>query len=262
METPANRFKQALGEGRVLIGLWLALGDPVAAEICAGAGFDWLLIDAEHGPQDIPGVLAQLQAIAAYPASNAVVRVPSADAVAIKEYLDLGAETLLVPMIDSGAEAAAVVDAARYPPQGSRGIGGARAARWGRYPRYVAEANAQVCLIVQVETATGLANLEEIAGCDGVDAVLIGPADLAASLGHPGDVTHPTVQQAIFDALGRIRACGKPAGIMIRDEAMIRRCIDEGAAFVAVGVDTLMLAAATSALAERFGEAAGGSGRS
>lgn len=252
METPANRFKQALGEGRAQIGLWLALGDPVAAEICAGAGFDWLVIDAEHGPQHLPGVLAQLQAIAGYPDCSAVVRVPSADAVAIKQYLDVGAETLLVPMIDSAAEAAAVVDAARYPPLGSRGIGGARAARWGRYPRYVAEANAQVCLIVQIETAAGLANLEAIAGCDGVDAVLIGPADLAASLGHPGVVSHPAVEDAIFDALRRIRASGKPAGIMVRDEAIARRCLAEGAGFVAVGVDTLLLAAATGSLAASY----------
>lgn len=254
METPANSFKQALGQGREQIGFWLALGDGVSAEICAGAGFDWLVIDAEHGAQHLPGVLAQLQAIAAYPGCSAVVRVPGAGGEAIKQFLDIGAASLLVPMIESAEQAAAVVDAARYPPQGSRGIGGARAARWGRYPRYVAEANDRVCLIVQIETVAGLANLEGIAACDGIDGVLVGPADLAASLGHPGDVAHPAVQQAIIDAFGRIRAVGKPAGVMIRDEALARRYLEAGASFVAVGVDTLLLAGATSALAGRFRE--------
>lgn len=254
MRTPPNPFKQALLEGRTQIGFWLGLAGPYSAEICAGAGFDWLLIDAEHGPQTVPGVLAQLQAIAGYPECHAAVRVPSTDPTAIKQYLDLGAETLLVPMLETAAQAAAVVDASRYPPAGSRGIGGARAARWGRYPAYVREANDRVCVIVQVETATALENLDSIAALEGIDGVFVGPADLAASLGHPGAPGHPDVQAAVLDAFARIRAAGKAAGILTLDEALAGHYLDHGATFVAVGIDTLMLARGTSALAARFAD--------
>lgn len=255
METAVNRFKQALKARRVQIGFWLGLASPYSAEICAGAGFDWLVIDCEHGPQDLSGVLAQLQAIAGYPGCHPVVRVPSSEPVAIKQYLDVGAQTLLVPMVETAEEAAAIVDACRYPPQGSRGIGGARAARWGRYPRYLHEANEQVCILVQVENAVGLDNLDAIAAVDGVDGVFIGPADLAAALGFPGQPGHPTVQAATLDAFRRIGEAGKAPGILTRDEDLARKQIESGAMFVAVGVDTLMLAAQTSALAARFAHA-------
>ncbi|MDB5698923.1 MAG: bphF2, partial [Alphaproteobacteria bacterium] len=237
MQTPTNKLKQALGEGRPQIGFWLALANPISAEICAGAGFDWLLIDGEHSPQSLPLVLAQLQAIAAYPA-HPIVRVPSSDPVTIKTYLDLGAQSLLVPMVDTADQAAAIVNAARYPPAGNRGIGGARAARWGRYPRYIHEANDQLCLIVQIETVRGLDNIEAIAAVDGIDALFVGPADLSASMGHVGQPAHPEVQAAALDAFRRIRAAGRAAGILTRDEEFARRSIEHGALIVGVGVDT------------------------
>jgi 4-hydroxy-2-oxoheptanedioate aldolase len=257
MQTPTNRFKAALADGRLQIGFWLGLAHAYSAEICAGAGFDWLLIDAEHGPQDLGGVLAQLQVIAAYPGCEAVVRVASSDPVLLKQYLDLGAQSVLVPMVDTPEQAAAVVAACRYPPQGSRGIGGARAARWGRYPRYVHEANAQQCILVQAETARAIANLDAIAATEGIDGVLIGPADLSASLGFPGQPGHAEVQRVILDALARIRRAGRAAGILTRDRQLALRQIEAGACFVAVGVDTLLLAAETSRLAESFRAPAG-----
>lgn len=251
MQTPINPLKQALAEGRPQIGFWLSMASTVSAEICASAGFDWLVIDAEHGPQSLPGVMAQLQAIAPWP-THPIVRVPSSDPVAIKGFLDLGAQSLLVPMVETAEQAAGVVDAARYPPAGSRGIGGARAARWGRYPRYVHEANAQICLIMQVETVQALGNIEAIAAIDGVDALFVGPADLAASMGHVGKPNHPDVLAAALGAFARIRAAGRAAGILTRDEQFARRSIEAGALIVGVGLDTLNLAAQTAALADRF----------
>ncbi len=191
MQTPTNPFKQALAEKRAQIGLWVGLADGYSAEICAGAGFDWLLIDGEHSPNGLRSVLQQAQAIAAYPGVNAIARVPvghgDAGTALIKQYLDLGVQTLLVPMVDTPEQASAIVRAMRYPPDGIRGMGGARASRWGRYPAYAREANSQVCLLVQVESREALANLDAIAAVEGVDGVFIGPADLSASLGHVGD---------------------------------------------------------------------------
>lgn len=250
--TPTNRFKQAILAGRPQLGLWLALGNPLSAEICAGAGFDWLAIDAEHAPQHLPGILAQLQAIAGYPDCHAVLRVPSADPVGLKQYLDLGAETVLVPMVESAEQAAAVVRACRYPPVGERGIGGARASRWGRHGDYLQAANREVCVMVQVETMRAMQELDSIAAVPGLDAVFIGPADLAASMGHIGQPGHPEVMAAVLAAVGRLRALGKPSGILTRDEQLARRLLAGEAQFVAVGVDTLLLAQATSALAQRF----------
>lgn len=249
---PINRLKQALREKRRQVGLWLSLGDATSAEICAGAGFDWLLIDGEHVPHDAHSVLNQLRAIAAYPATQAVARVPSSDPTAIKQYLDLGVQTLLVPMVESAQQAAAVVRACRYPPAGDRGVGGARAARWGRVADYLRLADEQIAVVVQVETATGLANLEAIAAVDGVDAVFLGPADLAASLNHLGEPGHAEVQAALFDALDRIQGTGKAAGLLSRDEAFLRASLERGALMVAVGLDAHLLAAQTRWLAERF----------
>ncbi|RZL88128.1 MAG: 2-dehydro-3-deoxyglucarate aldolase [Variovorax sp.] len=256
MQTPVNLFKQALQEKRPQIGLWLGLADAYSAEICAGAGFDWLLIDGEHSPNGLQSILQQAQAIAAYPGTNAIARVPlghgEAGTALIKQYLDLGLETLLVPMVDSAAQAAAIVRAMRYPPHGIRGMGGARASRWGRYADYPNEANAQVCLLLQAETREALDNLDAIAATDGVDGVFIGPADLSASLGHVGNPGHPEVQRAIEDAIARIQRAGKAAGILSPDEALARKYLDLGATFVAVGLDTNLLVRHTSALAARF----------
>lgn len=252
MQTPVNPFKQALKAGIPQIGFWLTLTDSVAAEICAGAGFDWLLIDGEHAPHDLNSILGQLQTIAAYQACHAVVRVPTGNDVLIKQYLDLGAQTLLVPMVESAEQAAQIVQACRYPPAGIRGVGGSRAGRWGRYPRYLHESNEQVCVLVQVESQKGLENLDEIASVDGVDGVFIGPADLAASMGYPGDAGNSVVQAAILDAIPCIVQRGKAPGILTRDEAQVRQYLSLGALYVAVGIDSFVLAGQTSALAARF----------
>jgi 4-hydroxy-2-oxoheptanedioate aldolase len=256
MQTPVNSFKQALQEKRPHIGLWLGLADHYTTEICAGAGFDWLLIDGEHSPNDLRTILQQAQVIAAYPGTHAIARVPvghgHVGTALIKQYLDLGIQTLLVPMVDTPQQAADLVRAMRYPPDGIRGMGGARASRWGRYPQYPKEANAQVCLLVQAETRQALANLEGIAATDGVDGIFIGPADLSASLGHVADSGHPEVQAAIDDAIKRIVGAGKAAGILTTDEALARRYLEMGATFVAVGLDNNLLARATSELAAKF----------
>jgi 4-hydroxy-2-oxoheptanedioate aldolase len=256
MQSPINPFKQALAEKRAQIGLWLGLADHYTAEICAGAGFDWLLIDGEHSPNDLRSILQQAQVIAAYPGSHAIARVPvghgNIGTALIKQYLDLGIQTLLVPMVDTAQQARDLVRAACYPPDGIRGMGGARASRWGRYPNYGKEANAQICLLVQAETREALDNLDAIAAVPGVDGVFIGPADLSAALGHVGNPAHPEVQAAIEDAIRRINQAGKAAGILTPDEPLARRYLDLGATFVAVGLDTNLLARATSALAARF----------
>ena len=256
MKTPTNSFKQALADRSALIGLWVGLTNGLSAEICAGAGFDWLLIDGEHAPNGLQDLLGQAQAIAAYPTTHAVARVPVGDAVLIKQYLDLGLLTLLVPMVDTADEAALLVKACRYPQDdgqgGIRGMAGGRASRWGRYPNYAKEANEQVCLLVQVETAKALSNLDAIAATAGVDGVFIGPADLSASMGHVGNPGHPAVQAAIEDAIARILRAGKAPGILTTDEAQAKHYLSLGAVFVAVGLDTQILARQTSDLAARF----------
>ena len=267
MKTPINPFKLALQKKQPQIGLWLGLADSYATEMCAGAGFDWLLVDGEHSPNDLRTILHQLQAIAAYPASHAIARIPmghgNVGEMLIKQYLDLGVLTLLVPMVDTAAQATALVRAMRYPQNdatdgkgGIRGMGGARASAFGRNPTYTLEANAQVCLLVQAETQTALDNLDAIAAVEGVDGVFIGPADLSASLGHVGSPAHPVVQAAIEDAFKRIIRAGKAAGILTPDEALARHYLELGATFVAVGLDTNLLVRHTSALAARFKAAA------
>lgn len=253
MHTPANTFKQSLAEPGTRIGLWLGLADPYAAELCATTGFDWLLIDGEHGPNDLRSMLGALQAVAPYPA-HPVLRIPHGDPVLIKQVLEIGATTLLVPMVESAAQARELVRATRYPPHGVRGVGSglARSSRWSAYPGYLQEANDSVCLLVQVETAAALAQLEDIAAVDGVDGVFIGPADLSASMGHLGNPGHPDVQQAIDGAIGRILAAGKAPGILAVDETLARHYIGLGARFVAVGVDATLLARTARALASRF----------
>lgn len=249
----ANPFKRALSAGETQIGLWAALASPYTAEICAGAGFDWLLIDGEHAPNDLRSILAQLQAVAPYPA-HPVVRPPVGDTHLIKQLLDIGAQSLLVPMVDTAEQAAELVRATRYPPQGVRGVGSglARAARWNRVPNYLERAGDGICLLVQIETRLGLENLDAIAAVPGVDGVFIGPSDLSAALGHIGRPEHPEVQAAIEGGIARIRAAGKAAGILIGDEALLRRYLAQGCQFVAVGTDVTLLARGAEALAAKF----------
>ena len=256
MQTPDNLFKKALAWGEVQIGLWQALADPYAAEICAGSGFDWLLLDGEHAPNDLRSLLGALQSVAPYP-THPVVRVPHGDTALIKQVLDIGATTLLVPMVESAEQATELVRAMRYPPQGVRGVGSAiaRSARWSRYPDYLHEANARVCLLVQVESLAGLQHIEAIAAVDGVDGIFIGPADLAASMGYLGQPTHPEVRAAIEQAIARILQTRNAPGILCADEALARHYLALGARFVAVGVDTSLLVRATTALAAQFKQA-------
>jgi 4-hydroxy-2-oxoheptanedioate aldolase len=253
MNIPTNRFKRALKEGRPQIGLWLGLANPYTAELCATAGFDWLLIDGEHAPNDLPLLVSQLQAIAPYGA-HPIVRPVTGDAVLIKQLLDIGAQTLLVPMIETTDQAAQMVAAMHYPPKGIRGVGTtlARASRWGRIGDYLKTASDEMCLILQIETQQGLDNLDAIAATPGVDGIFIGPADLAASLGYLGQASHPVVQDAIAQAFARLKSLGVPSGILAVDQALGRKYLEMGVGFLGVGVDTLMLANAASALAAQF----------
>jgi len=251
--TKPNRFKAALREGRQQIGLWGQLGGVVAPELLAGAGFDWVVIDTEHSPADVPDVLSALQAMAPFEATNVVVRPAWNDPVLIKRILDFGAQSIIVPYVQTPAEAQAAVDAVRYPPRGMRGVaGGTRASNYGRAKSYTKTADAEICLIVQVETRASLDQLEAIAGVDGVDGVFIGPADLAASLGHPGEPGHPEVKATIEEAIRRLKAIGVPSGILTLDRAFARRCIEVGTTFTAVGTDTALLVAAADGLAAEF----------
>ena len=247
-----NAFKQAITE-RPQIGLWQALASAYSAEICAGAGFDWLLIDAEHAPNDLPLTLAQLQAVAAYPVEP-VVRPPVGDPVLIKQLLDIGVRSLLVPMVESGAQATELVRAMRYPPHGIRGVGSAigRAGRWNRTADYLAKAEDELCLLVQVESVKGLDALDDIGKVGGVDGVFIGPSDLAAALGHLGNPAHPQVQIAIECGLSKIRAAGTAAGILVADEGLARRYLALGATFIAVGTDVTIIARGAEKLARKF----------
>jgi 4-hydroxy-2-oxoheptanedioate aldolase len=253
MDLPVNAFKHAIRAGRQQIGLWVSLPGAYGAELVAGSGFDWLLLDTEHSPSDVTTVLPQLQAVAAYPSVSAVVRPAWNDKVLVKRHLDIGAQTLLIPYVSTEEEAAAAVASIRYPTRGVRGVAGTtRAARFGRIPAYAKRAEEEICLLVQVETRQALDNLEAIARLDGIDGVFIGPADLAAALGHLGDPGHPEVQSAIADGIRRIKACGKAPGILAMDEAGARRYIEAGTIFTAVGMDVAILARETAKLAAAF----------
>lgn len=254
-------FRAALAAAdRPLAGMWVCSGSPLVAEICAGAGLDWLLIDMEHSPNGLGAVLAQLQAVAAYPVSP-VVRVPSGDAVTIKQVLDLGAQNLLVPMVSSADEARAVVEAVRYPPRGRRGVGSAlaRSARWNRVEGYLTDADEHVALFVQVETAEGVDAAAAIAAVDGIDGIFVGPSDLAASMGVLGPQTHPEVVAAVLRAFEGVRGAGKPVGVNAFDPTVAQNYLDAGASFVLVGADVALLARGSEALAARWaGEGDGG----
>ena len=253
MELPVNRFKARLKAGENQFGLWLGLPDATAAEIVAGANFDWLLIDGEHAPFDLQTILNVLRALEPYSVSP-IVRPVVGDTNLIKQLLDIGAQTLLVPMVDTAEQAEQLVKAVRYPPEGIRGLGSslARAARWNQIPGYLKKANSEICLIVQVETVKALENLDAIAAVEGVDAVFIGPSDLSASMGYIGDAGHPKVVAAIEDGIARITAAGKAAGLLSMDPALSEHYIKQGATFVGVGVDTLLLANGAKQLIARF----------
>jgi 4-hydroxy-2-oxoheptanedioate aldolase len=250
-----NPFKRLLQQKPTVYGLWLGLPDTSCAEICALAGFDWLLVDAEHAPFDVPAVLRHLQVLAAYDVP-VLVRPVDGSASLLKQLLDVGARTLLVPMVESAAQATQIAAAVRYPPQGLRGLGTslARAAQWNRNRNYLHEANAGICLIAQVETQRAIDNLTAILAVDGIDAVFVGPSDLAASMGHLGEPGHPAVVAAVEDVLRRVRAAGKSAGVLAVDPTLAARYVAAGANFIGVGVDTALLATAASALATRYRE--------
>ena len=254
MELIRNPFKAALADGRLQIGLWSSLCSNIAADAIADSGFDWILLDTEHSPNELPNLLSQLQAIKGGTAS-AIVRPAWNDAVLFKRILDIGAQTLLVPYVQNAQEAASAVAAMRYPPAGIRGVtASGRASRYGRVKDYLKNAGSEICLIVQVETGDALSRLEAIAEVEGVDGVFIGPGDLAASLGHIGNPGHEEVQGAIEDAARRLKAIGKPAGILTINEEEARRYIDWGFTFVAVGVDLGLLTRSADALARKFKE--------
>jgi 4-hydroxy-2-oxoheptanedioate aldolase len=259
MQLPVNPFKKALKERRPQIGLWQGLASPYSTEICAGAGFDWLLLDGEHSPNDLMNLLQMSQVVAGYPGVNAVARIPlgagNVGQMLCKQYLDLGIQNLLVPMVDTAEQARDIVRWMRYPPQGIRGVAGARGSRWGRYPNYVKEANDQVCLLVQVETQQALDNLDAIIDVEGVDGVFIGPSDLSASLGYVGQATHPEVFKVIEGIVAKVNKAGKAAGILSLEEQHAKHWLSLGVLFVAVGTDVSLLAKATSGLAAKFKDA-------
>lgn len=236
-----NAFKAALSDWQVAHGCWCQIGDTLAAELIAGAGFDWMLFDTEHSPLGVASVLPLLQTVAAYPVS-ALVRPDSLDVAQIKKFLDMGAQTLLIPMVQDAAQAALAVAAVRYPPEGIRGVSGVtRATIFGRVPGYHRHASDEICLLVQVETVEALANIEAIAAVDGVDGIFVGPADLAASMGFPGEPGRPEVREAVVAAIRRIRAAGKPPGILTPDPVLFEAACQAGAIFVARDIDMVAL---------------------
>ena len=253
MRNPANTFKRAISQGQTQIGIWVGLADGYAAEILATTGFDWLLIDGEHAPNDLRGMLAQLQSVAAYGA-HPIVRPPEGSTVLIKQLLDIGAQTLLVPMVESAEQAAAIVSATRYPPRGVRGVGSAlaRSSRWNQIDGYLQNADAEICVLVQVESASAMEQVAQIAAVDGVDGVFFGPADLSASMGLIGQPGHPSVLKAICHGIAVTRKAGKAAGVLSADPKLARLYLEAGATFVAVAVDTTLLVQAARNVCASF----------
>jgi 4-hydroxy-2-oxoheptanedioate aldolase len=251
MELPVNHFKRAIQAHRPQIGLWCNFATHVTVELLSRSGFGWLLLDMEHAPTDMQTLHQQLMAMVGG-TSSAVVRPPWNDTVMIKRCLDIGAQTLLLPYVQTEAEARAAVAATRYPPEGVRGVAGStRAAGYGRVKDYLNIAHRELCLLVQLETRKSLDNLEAICRIEGIDGVFIGPNDLAADMGHRGNLQHPDVQSAIADSIKRIRACGKAPGILV-GEGDGKRMLELGAVFVAVGSDTGLLRVHAEALAHQF----------
>ncbi len=241
MEMKKNAFKAAILEGRLQRGIWCSMTDPLAAEMMAGCGYDWMLFDCEHSPMDPIRVLPMLHAVSAYPVS-ALSRPSSLNAPEIKRLLDIGVQTLVIPYVQNAEEAAQAAAAVAYPPVGIRGVAGTtRATRFSAIKDYATKARDEICLIVQVETVEALAEIEAIAEVPGIDGLFIGPADLAASMGYPGQPSHEEVQQAVCDGIKRIRAAGKPAGLLTMDAAFGQRAIDAGASFIGQDLDLVAL---------------------
>lgn len=253
MKLPKNEFKHRLSLGQTQYGLWLGLPDSIAAELCAGAGFDWLLVDAEHAPYSVRDVQNHLQAIAAHN-TPAIVRPAEGRTALLKQLLDVGAQTLLVPMVDTPEQAQQLVRDVLYPPQGIRGLGTsmARAAQWNGIDSYLHKANQEICLLVQVETVTAMHNLEAIAAVEGVHGVFIGPSDLSASMGHIGNPGHPEVVAAIEAGIATIKAAGKAAGLLAVEEHLVEHYRSLGADFIGVGVDIALLANAVRQLSRKY----------
>lgn len=253
MDLPRNDFKHAIKAGKTQIGLWSILSSHVTVEIIAGSGFDWIVLDTEHAPNELPMVYSQLQAAKAGGGAHPVCRVPWNDSVVLKRYLDIGVQSFLIPMIETQEDAKAAVANTRYPPKGVRGFSAApRASGFGRIKDYAKRCEEELCVLLQVETRKGLENLEKIAAVEGVDGVFIGPGDLSAALGHLGDPKHPDMLKVIDQTIQRIKACGKPAGILTPDETLAKHYVASGVAFVAVGSDLGILARQSEALAARF----------
>lgn len=253
IELPKNRFKAALKAGKAQIGLWGSIPSNYTAEVVAGAGFDWFLIDTEHSPTDIDVVLRMVQAVAAYPATEPVVRVPWNDIVATKRVLDIGVRSIMIPQITTVEEAKTAVSYVRFPTAGQRGVAGlSRASRFGRVKNYFPEADGEICLLLQLESEEALKNIEAIAAIDGVDGLFIGPADLHASVGRLGEVSHEKVVPMIDDAIRRIAKAGKAPGILMANEELARHWLKLGATFVAVGADVGILARGADALAAKY----------
>lgn len=248
-----NRFKTAIQQGKPQIGLWLDMGEAITAEIAGTAGFDWLVIDGEHGPNDLRSIIDQLRALATSSAEP-VVRIPVGESWIIKQMLDAGARTLLVPMVDSAAEAEALVAAMHYPPRGIRGMGAvvARASGFNSIDNYAQTASNGLCLLVQAETRAAIADLDNILKVDGIDGVFIGPADLAADMGYLGRIDGPEVQGVIESSISKIVASGKAAGILTFNEVYNKRYMELGASFVAVGADVTEFSSALKSLCGRY----------
>ncbi len=255
MDLPINSFKHAIHAGRQQIGLWCSVPSNFTAEILAGSGFDWLLLDTEHSPSELPIIYSQLQAVMEG-AAQPIVRIPWNDSVVTKRYLDAGVQTFLVPMVQNAEEARAAVAATRYPPNGIRGFAAAsRASRFGRIKDYYARCEEQICVLVQVETQVALDNLEEICAVEGIDGVFIGPGDLSSSVGYLGKQGDPYIVDMIEKTIRRITAAGNRAGILTSDEALAKRYMAAGTVFTAVGSDSGLLARSSEALARRFKDA-------
>ncbi|MEX0282661.1 MAG: aldolase/citrate lyase family protein [Arenibacterium sp.] len=253
MPAPVNKFKARLLAGEKLFGCWLALANDYAAELMGGAGFDWLVVDGEHAPNDLRSIRAQLSVLARFDV-DPVVRLPVGETWMIKQVLDAGAQTILVPMVESAQQARELARACRYPPTGIRGMGAAlgRASQFNAIPDYVASADEQICLLVQVESRAGVDSLDDILAVEGVDGVFIGPSDLSADLGFRGNAEAPEMRKLIGEILNRITAAGKAPGILGMSDGAIERYLGEGAQFVAVGADVILLAEAARSTASRW----------
>ena len=249
-----NKFKRALKEGNIQYGIWNGIPHSYAAEICAGAGFDYMVVDAEHGPFDISQIIIQMQAVSRYQHCSTVVRIASDDPILMKRLMDAGVQSFIIPMIESADQAETMVKALRYPPKGTRGVGTAlaRAAQWNRVNDYFKLADDEMCLITQIESVKGVEALDDILAVEGIDVVFLGPADLAGSMGVVGQPGHPDVVASVKNCIQKIVNSGKTAGILTSDKALIAEYRDLGVKMLAVGLDTIILAKATKGLAEHY----------